>query len=317
MKLGFFKKLRNSKGVTGADIAVAIGIVTIAMGVVMAVYTNVVNKSKEQVRYSAATRIATQLVENIQSITYDELVYRVDNSFNKVDTKDDNSIFGVKVPVGYSAEVVAPKINENAIDTVRNITINVTYKVSNKTKTITFYSIKNKELLEQTNKPNLSLIDGYNENYYPVKYTGNGYVVTTTSDPDWYNYDEGNYALVFYSAAEKALGDRIPTSTVTTGDLYIWVPRFGNDNNSKLAFCYGASNYKITFSLFDNKLYGYMLTGSGNNGEFTIDSVLYKPNTFMENDGLTGIWYKLNGQNTQVEESAYKELRTAIEKNNF
>lgn len=316
MKLEF-KKFRNSKGVTGADIAVAVGVITIAMGVVMAVYTNVVNKSKEQVRYSGATRIATQLVENIQAITYDELVYRVDNNYNNVDTEEENSIFGVKVPVGYSAEVVAPKITENAIDTVRNITVNVTYKISNKIKTITLYSIKRKELLEQTNKPNLKLIEGYNENYYPVKYTGNGYVVTTASDPAWYNYDEENYALVFYSAAERAIGDKISTSAVTTGDLYVWVPRFGNDNNSGLAFCYGASNYKITFSLFDNKLYGYMLSGSGNNGEFNVDSVLYKPNTFMDNDGLTGVWYKPNGTNTSVEENAFKELNTVIGKNNF
>lgn len=93
------KKFKTEKGITGVDVAVAISIVVLTIGVVTAIYINTTNKSKESIRYSAATRIATQIVENIQSMTYDEVVYRCSNSnLSKVESNTDGKIFGVNVP---------------------------------------------------------------------------------------------------------------------------------------------------------------------------------------------------------------------------
>lgn len=92
--------------------------------------------------------------------------------------------------LGYSAEVLAPEITSNEVDTIRDITVNVSYSISNTTKTITLYTKKEKELLEQTNKPDLNLIEDYSDtNYYAIKYLNGSYIITATSDPEWYNYD--------------------------------------------------------------------------------------------------------------------------------
>lgn len=93
------KKLKSKKGITGVDVAVAISIIVLTIGVVTSIYINTTNKSKESIRYSASTRIATQIVENIQSMTYDEVVYRCSNSnLSKVESNIDGKIFGVNVP---------------------------------------------------------------------------------------------------------------------------------------------------------------------------------------------------------------------------
>ncbi len=306
-----FNKLKSKKGFTGADVVVAIAIIILTIGVVTAIYVNTTNKSKDSIRYSAATRIATQLIENIQSMSYDELVYRCSNNYNYVSPETDGRIFGVNVPVGYSAEVLAPEITSNELDIIRDVTVNVTYTISNNTKTITLYTKKEKEFLEQTNKPDLNLIKDYSDSdYYAIKYENGSYIVTATSDSDWYNYDNGYYALLLKTSTSYNYGDTVKSGEITSG-LFVWVPRYGLDNNSNLAYCYGASNYQIMFSLYDNLVYGYMLVGTGNEDNYTIAQIdSYVDNTFEENDGLTGVWYQPYNisENDSVTTSAYEAL---------
>lgn len=310
----FLKKVKSEKGLTGADVAVAISIIILTIGVVTAIYINTTNKSKESIRYSAGTRIATQIVENIQAMTYDELVYRCSNSaYSSVSADKDGNIFGVNVPTGYSATVSAPKITSNAIDTIRDITVDVSYTISNTTKTITLYTTKEKELLEQTNKPNLNLIDDYSDsNYYAVKYINGSYIITATSDSEWYNYDIGYYALLLKSSTSYNYGATANASEIKS-NLYVWVPRFGLDSSSKLAYCYGTSDYKITFSLYNSSLYGYMLTGTGSGNNYSVTKIKsYVNSTFSENDGLTGVWYQPynTSANSDVETNAYNSLNS-------
>ena len=312
MKLkNFLKKAKSEKGFTGADVAVAIAIIVLTISVVALIYVNTTNKSKESIRYSAATRIATQIIENIQSMTYDELVYRYSNNYNLVDSETDGSIFGVNIPVGYSAEVLAPEITSNELDIIRDVTVNVTYTISNTSKTITLYMSKEKELLEQTNTPDLNLISDYSDtNYYAIKYNNGNYIVTATSDSEWYNYDEGYYALLLKTSTSYSYGDVVSASEVLSG-LYVWVPRYGLDSNSNIVYCYGTSNYQITFSLYDDLLYGYMLIGTGNGEDYTVSQISeYVDGTFEENDGLTGVWYKPydTAENDSITETAYEIL---------
>ena len=314
-----FKKLHSNKGLTGADVAVSIAIILLTIAVISAIYVNATSDSKEEIRYSAATRIATQIIENIESMTYDEVIYRCDNSYNSVDSDEDGTVFEVSVPSGYSATVTTSEVDEAEIDVVRDITVNVTYKISNTEKSITLYTTKEKELLEQTNEPNLNLIEDYDSsNYYAIKYTSSGYMVTVTSDEDWYNYDMGEYALIYYSSNSYNYGDIISSGSIQYGSVYIWVPRFGLDEDSELAYCYGTSDYMISFELYNDSLYSYMLTGSGSGEEYTVNSIFsYVTNTFEENDGLSGVWYEPNGTNDSVTENAYDALNEFIEISNF
>ena len=321
------KKLHNNKGLTGADVAVSIAIIILTVAVASAIYINATNKSKEEIRYSAATRIATQIIENIESMTYDEVVYICDSSLNSVDADEDGTVFDVSVPTGYSAEITATEVKGEVADLVRDITVNVTYKISNTTKSITLYTTKEKELLEQTNEPNVNLIDEYDSSsYYAVKYVDGSYVVTTTSDSDWYNYDDGYYAIIYHSSNSYEYGDTIASGTIEAGDVYIWVPRFGLDSSSNLTYCYGTSSYMITFELYDDVLYTYTVTGTGDNGEYTVDSITsyvsYEVDgnqvyAFEENDGLEGVWYQPNSSNEDNVVAAYNALNRYNNIRNF
>ena len=88
----FIKYLRSNRGITGTDIVAAITLIILTMGVVTAIYINVTNKTKENIRYSNATRIATQIIENIQINTFADLIYRWDNKLNQVSMEENEKI---------------------------------------------------------------------------------------------------------------------------------------------------------------------------------------------------------------------------------
>ena len=71
--LNFLQKLKNEKGATGADIVVALSIIVLTVAVISMIYVNVNNDSKNVNRTAGATRIATNILENINIMLYDEL----------------------------------------------------------------------------------------------------------------------------------------------------------------------------------------------------------------------------------------------------
>jgi hypothetical protein len=312
------KKLKQNKGITGTDIAAAISVIVVTMGVVTAIYINVVNKVKENIRYSNATRIATQIVENIQAKTYDYFV----NIFSEAElngnvyTKNVSGGSGVKlievnIPSGYSATIKSTMLNgTNELDVIREIEVNVSYKISNQNKTISLSTTKEKELLEQTNKPDISRISLASNQYcYPIKSYNSGYVITDVNDSDWYNYDSTNgkkYALVFVTTGSGTSYDIGKTITKSNGTIYAWIPRFGKNSSNKITYCYGTSSYLIGFVSWTSNsktLYTYSLSYSSTtnlkNGIPTTVSG-YFSNTFTSTDGLTGVWYNLSSTSSNT-----------------
>lgn len=283
MKLeNLFKKLHNKKGLTGTDVAISIIVIVLTVGIVASIYVNTTNKSKDQLRYSAATRIATQVMENIQSMTYQEVYDSIgDGASVDIDHGDTDSILGVKVLQGYGVTITSKTVNED-LDIVRDITVEVTYKLSTSSKSITLSTVKQLELPEQTNEPDISLLEnelssGY---YYPVKLSGTSYVVTATSDPDWYNYDSNKFAtIVVYSIDPGySIGDKVSTSGAT---LYYWIPRYAIVD-SEAVFCYGTSDKIIKYGEISSDLYGYYVS-SDTVSEYVSDG-------FATNDAITGMW---------------------------
>ena len=195
----FLKKLNEKKGATGGDVAVAVTLIIVTLGVVTAIYVNVNNKIKENVRYSNSVRIATQIVENIQSKNYDYFINYCnqvtdDNVyFKNVKGGNGEKIFEVNVPKGYSASIQSKKGSGHEVDIIRDVIVTVSYKIGGKTNTVSLSFIKEKEMLEQTNKPDISYINKNNYlNYYPIKYFNQRYYVTDEKDPEWYFYDPPN-----------------------------------------------------------------------------------------------------------------------------
>ena len=295
------------------------------MGVVTAIYTNLTNKSKDNLRYSAATRIATQIAENIQSKCYDEVIHRCSKDtlktveyLNGSTNRDANGgkIFDVKVPVGYSATVTSSTAKE--VDIVRSITVMVKYKISGSERNVTLYLTKQRELLEQTNKPDLTMLDDYasdGQKYYPIKKSGSDYVVTAMSDPGWYNYDTltKRPALIVKSETAKNIGDTFTVASLTSSQVFVWVPRYGQSGNA-LTFLYGSSGYKIQFGkVAGDKLIGYYISGTGSDTDFSMGATIpYYSSTFTANDGKTGIWYCLTQSNLNSgdETTTYNQLKT-------
>ena len=305
---------KERKGITGVDIAAAVTVIVLTVGIVTAIYVNAINKSKDNMRYSNAVRIATNIIESIQKRPYEYLTAKCNGESDTctVNGPSDSKVFDTKIPNGYSATIIASKPGSGA-DIARDVTVNVTYK------TITIKTVKEKELMDMTNPPDFSLIPGYNPSnssktfYYPVIKDNGSYKVTTTSDINWYDYEEGNYAIVSESTSGEAnIGD-----TVNGSKLYVWIPRFVAENGTekgidKVQFLYGSSNYVITLNQYGD-LFSYGV--KYNNGTITEDS---KPleydktkfnnsDNFGENDG-SGVWYEINGTTSNSDDVKKKAV---------
>lgn len=314
-----FKKIKENKGITGADIAAAITVIVLTVGIVTAIYVNTINKSKDNVRYANATRIATSIMENIQKKPYDYLVAICNTSAS---ASNGEKLFETKIPNGFTATVTAKKASSDLPDLARDVTVKVTYKANNSYKSINLTSVKVKELLEMTNRPDISFIAGYNPSdkgtyYYPVKKSGSKNVITTTSDIEWYNYEKdgsnkATYALVCVTNdGELNVGADVPSSS----KIFAWIPRYGasgSGTSSTVQFLYNASSYKITYNAYqdaDNKIlnaYGLAYESgknATNSNPASIADSWYV--SFAKEDGLSGVWYEVGGSYS-TDDTIYK-----------
>lgn len=314
--------LKSRKGITGADIASAITIIVLTVGIVTGIYVNAINKSKDNIRYANAVRIATNIIENIQKNTYETLVSTCSSTGEKKLVGDGTKVFDTKIPKGFSVTIKAVKPASVAYDIARDVTVSVKYKASMTYKTVTLNTLKEKELMDISNSPDISLVPGYNTagNYfYPVKNTGtNTYIITTTDDIEWYNYDNGSaassatatYALVYKTTDVLKVGD---TKTITSG-IYAWIPRYVEikANTSRglgnLQFLYGTSELPITlneYTIDSSKLFSYGVKNMST--IYKTDQFQYYPDSFKKDDGRSGIWYDISKPEATAEDIVAKK----------
>lgn len=190
-------KLKSQKGLTGIDVVIAITIISTITIAAMAIYVNLVIGSKKNSRNSNATRIATSILQNIDSMYYAdveselidigksaEILAGGENDASFEVTLTDTNIFQTKIPKGYNVKLEATEYtyNTDKQDTltdsegntiygasiancplVWNIKVTVSYEVSGKEEHITLKTIKKREVLQVSNEPDLnSLIGSYN-----------------------------------------------------------------------------------------------------------------------------------------------------------
>lgn len=312
-----FMKMKEKKGITGTDVAVAITVIVLTVGIVTVIYVNAINKSKDNIRYANATRIATNIMENIQKQPYQYVLARY--NANEINGGNNIKVFDTKIPNGYKVKITLSAAQTP--DIARDVTINVKYKTSMTYKTLTLTTVKEKELMDMTNPPDMSLIPGYKPNdtanyYYPVKKSGNKYYVSTASDIEWYNYENGTYALVC-----KTNNGNLTNGTEVNSGLYAWIPRFVSKDGTgvdKVQFLYGASNYKITLNEYGN-LFSYGVSYSGNINDNSVPNKYdsgFNYSSFVENDGLNGVWYEIGGANSNKpginNNSTVKQIATSL-----
>ena len=182
----FLSKLKSQKGVTGVDIVVSITVITLTIVVVTAIYTNIDLTSKNVNRTAGATRIATNILEEIEKMYYDEFkeeISEIEKDFNKSgkeyivevssDTNDTKKIiinpkkvsktvkfFNTKIPKGYLVEMKLQ--NSYGTDTgkkydmVRKIDLSVKYNVGETEEKVSLSTAKTLELCEVCNEPEIS-----------------------------------------------------------------------------------------------------------------------------------------------------------------
>ena len=85
-------KLKNQKGITAADAVIAMLIILTTVGVISMVYVNLTMNTAEIERKAGATRIATNIIENMGQVYYSEIGTKLDLlSDSGIATKVDNT----------------------------------------------------------------------------------------------------------------------------------------------------------------------------------------------------------------------------------
>ena len=318
----FLKKLKSEKGATGTDVIVSATMIVITISIVSMLYVNISIQSRNITRTAGATRIATNLIENIDAMSYADFVKVfdgvTDNTLEYENTEE--RPFSTKIPNGYKATIEATPVygshglsdkQDEQFDLVRQVNITVEYKVGNKLENVQFSTVKQRELIAECNSPSTSdlrsdvLSSGVN--FYPVKYLQNAkaYVRTTEDDPEWYNYTNKNWATVVVSKkSEKDLFDLngkliAKISTTKTSDDYtqkvVWIPKYFTSTE--------ADNPKVKFAFYSSANRGIEEQTLKSNGtaSFLYNTAAEVDSTWKDTFGgsnITGKWVLVNSDNS-------------------
>lgn len=270
--LNLLTNFKNEKGATGADIVVALSIIVLTVSVILMVYINLTNGSKNVNRTAGATRIATNILENIDKMSYEQYnkaldAFATNDSKGWTVTGDANAktitlegkktgtekIFDTKIPKGYKVELTSQSINAGdslpKYDLIKKINVKVTFTVSKTEQNVSLYTSKEREQLAEVNKPDIDSLNVTGKSYVPIKYstTQQAYVVTDEKDINWYDYSNKVWAMVYVDSLSninsiKDAGKLSTAQANSTGNIYYWIPRFSTDGQA----LYNASNYPIT-----------------------------------------------------------------------
>lgn len=329
--LNLLTNLKNEKGATGADIVVALSIIVLTVSVISMVYINLTNGSKNVNRTAGATRIATNILENIDKMSYEQYnkaldAFATNDSKGWTVTGDANAktiilegkktgtekIFDTKIPKGYKVELTSQSINAGdslpKYDLIKKINVKVTFTVSKTEQNVSLYTSKEREQLAEVNKPDIDSLNVTGKSYVPIKYstTQQAYVVTDEKDINWYDYSNKVWAMVYVDSLSninsiKNAGKLSTTQANSIGNIYYWIPRFSTDGQA----LYNASNYPIT---------NIQITAINNNTKkmllFSVGTATLSADTNEFNsNGKKGLWKAKNLLNSDGTMQAFNRTK--------
>ena len=293
------KQLNSQKGFSSGDTILALLMILTAVGVITMIYTNLVIGSRGVDRKTGATRIATNILENMSQLYYDEI--------NAVSSTTGGKIFNTSIPNGYTTEVKVEKVGQ--YDFVKKATVTVKYKVDGIEKKVELVKVFERETIRECNSPNFTeeyirqmlptgnyiLYDGNAHGaggqkvICPIQYdkSSNRYQIVTQTDSLWYSYSNKQWARVLIVNSESLANLDIKTE-LKGSNSYVWIPRFGvQDGGNPFGdtyFKYKATDYAILNSYHQNPrpafFYHYMdHIGNWSSGRE------------MAEQGLLGKWY--------------------------
>ena len=136
--------IKGQKGFTGADVTVAVLIITIFAGIIASLYQNYTLSSKQIERKTEATNYAVEAIEEIKANANEYLTG--DNESKEVIQVYENTPIG---NTGYSKTVTLEdykqKNGEANVGYVKLVEVTIKYKVGNKDETVELSTTISKE----------------------------------------------------------------------------------------------------------------------------------------------------------------------------
>lgn len=269
--------LKSQKGATGTDIIIAITVIVLTVVVVSMIYVNTTLQSRNVTRTAGATRIATNILENIEKMSYtdfDAEYIRIKGSepititignYITYPSATNTIAFNTKIPKGYIVYIYGEpnygshESTTEQFDLVRDIKLAVTFEVGDMTRVVDFSTSKTREIVSEVNEPitailsRQGIIDSADKKIYPIKYfeEAKGYIRAVEDDPDWYSYSNKKWAMVIVSKEpEEELFDSNGKLKDVSSKYarYTWIPKYfytGSGESQKISeFAYQSSSDK-------------------------------------------------------------------------
>lgn len=276
----------------------------------------IINKNSE------ASFIASNILENMKTRSYDEaekyvqefsgigVAKKIENNLQNIiiyGDKFDEKFFGTEIPEGYTVEFNAEKISEFNI--LKNVTVSVSFWVNDVQKITELSTTFEREKISECNSPvikdeyfNELDINTYEYNIIPIKYSKeqDAFVTTTKDDQEWYNYSSKKWAkvLVFSKYADGIQYLFIDDNGIVKNNInyngynvnidnyiYVWIPNFSVKDNVTY-FRYGAGKKAIRMEfLYENGKYLYLNK---------VSEEVKDISTNCSFDGRYGVWRKLD-----------------------
>lgn len=274
-------KIKRDNGLSGIDIVISIGILTIFSSIIASIYINLHMANIKIERQQIATNYAIQLLEKADELYYGEVTQEKFATYEIENGK--HQILNIKISRGYDVNVTVTNCNDiesdMKYDFVKIVKVVVNYKVGSKPEKVELSKIKTKENIKTPNAPRIE------NNMVPVRYKtkDNEKILETVDKEDskWYRYESGIWALAVQNK------DILENGNIKENpDVFVWIPRF--------AYYKTASSIDAKF-VFAN---GQRQINSNGDLEKLPENYII-PNEFNVNDiERDGIWININDINT-------------------
>lgn len=308
-----FRNFSKQKGIVASEALIAVLIIILFSGLIATITYNIYLSNSSIKRMSKANSYIIDMFEYIDKNYYDDItVENLTNYFNNKYYYSEDAITPKKgaevkivseeesIEVPFKAEIKVIKYNEtlgneDKFDLVKEITMKVSYKLGNKDQVIETTRIKQREKLTTPNTPNLNKLadKAIDKNIYSIKKVDNVWKICNTNDTKWYNYENGNWAVVLVTPKNMEVGNIININALSQEEaIYIWIPRYAYYDNKILFLYSNSTNYVV-----NDGAYNKLVKINQNAGE---NYKIYKE--FTNDEEVEGLW--TNDSNSEV----YKTL---------
>lgn len=288
-----------------------------------------------------ASRIASNILENIKTRSYDDVEkYIEDLSYVGITKNFENNIqyitvdgesfsesfFGTQIPSNYTVDFQTENYGEG-FNISKKVSITLNYTVNQKEETFDISTIIERESINECNSPIIS--DEYFKEFeitdkefeiIPIKYSEENktYITTNKNDFEWFNYSAKIWAKALVLKKDENLKDLFVNKDGTINSqieyedtkldlkdyIFVWIPNF-SIKDDETYFRYKASKkaIKMDFSYVDGK-YLYL----NKIGEEIKD---ISENCSFE--GVYGVWRKL-GDEQNIYYNTFNQTKYAPQK---